>query len=52
MTPKRLIPWLSLFIADSLEFPDLVELVPSVNLNPEDENFYEGRDKDKFRKAG
>jgi hypothetical protein len=27
--------WMKLFVADSLMHPDMVELVPSKNLNPE-----------------
>ena len=39
-TPSILIEWLELFIQDSLEHPEMVVLVPAMNLNPEPYYYY------------
>jgi ribonuclease BN (tRNA processing enzyme) len=39
--PSTLMEWLNLFVKDSLEYPDMVVLVPSMNLNPENHYYYQ-----------
>ena len=33
--------WMELFVSDSLMHPEMVELIPSKNLNPEDKYYYQ-----------
>ena len=40
VTPTPMLEWMQLFINDSLENPELVHLVPSNDLNPEQSYFY------------
>ena len=35
ITPTPMMAWMEIFVRDSLHFPDMVVLVPSKNLNPE-----------------
>ena len=40
VTPSPMMEWMELFVADSLKHPEMVVLVPSKNLNPEDKYYY------------
>jgi len=40
VTPSPMLEWMHLFVKDSLIHPDMVVLVPSKNLNPEDKYYY------------
>ena len=41
VTPTPMMEWMRLFVRDSLKHPDMVELVPSRSLNPEDVYYYQ-----------
>jgi ribonuclease BN (tRNA processing enzyme) len=40
VTPTPMMSWMELFVSDSLRFPEMVVLVPSKNLNPENQYYY------------
>ena len=52
VTPTPMMEWMKLFVRDSLKYPDLVELVPSRSLNPEDRYYYQvyQRGRDEYEK--
>jgi hypothetical protein len=35
VTPPPMMAWMEMFVKDSLQFPNMVVLVPNNNLNPE-----------------
>ena len=41
VTPSPMMEWMQTFVNDSLQFPTMVVLVPSKNLNPEDSYYYQ-----------
>lgn len=41
VTPTPMLEWMRIFVNDSLNYPDMVELVPSKNLNPESSYYYQ-----------
>ena len=49
VTPTPMMSWMELFVKDSLRFPEMVVLVPSKNLNPENQYYYQLYDKSKYR---
>ena len=41
IVPSTMMTWLQLFVDDSLNWPDMVVLIPSKNLNPENSYYYQ-----------
>lgn len=41
VTPSPMMKWMQLYVSDSLNHPEMVVLVPSENLNPEELYFYQ-----------
>ena len=41
VTPSPMMKWMQLYVQDSLKHPEMVMLVPSENLNPEDQYYYQ-----------
>lgn len=39
--PSPMMKWMELFVSDSLMHPEMVELIPSKNLNPESHYYYQ-----------
>lgn len=40
VAPAPIIEWLEVFVGDSLRLPEMVVIVPSMNLNPETSYYY------------
>jgi hypothetical protein len=40
MTPTPMMEWMAAFAQDSLKYPEMVVLVPSKSLNPEEAYYY------------
>lgn len=49
VTPTPMMAWMEMFVKDSLRFPEMVVLVPSKNLNPENQYYYQIYDSSKYR---
>lgn len=49
VTPTPMMGWMKMFVKDSLKFPEMVVLVPSKSLNPEDKYYYQLYDSSKYR---
>lgn len=41
MTPTPMMEWMREFVQDSLKYPEMVVLVPSKSLNPEEVYYYQ-----------
>lgn len=49
VTPSPMMQWMEDFVNDSLRFPEMVVLVPSKNLNPEESYYYQDYSNNGYR---
>ena len=49
VTPTPMMAWMEIFVKDSLQLPEMVVLVPSKNLNPEEQYYYQQFDPSSYR---
>jgi len=49
VTPSPMMDWMKLFVSDSLKHPEMVELVPSKNFNPESQYYYQFYEENSYR---
>jgi ribonuclease BN (tRNA processing enzyme) len=49
VTPTPMMEWMKLFVSDSLDHPEMVVLVPSKNLNPETQYYYQKYEENSYR---
>lgn len=49
ITPSPMMTWMELFVKDSLKYPEMVVLVPSKNLNPENNYYYQWFDPGSYK---
>lgn len=52
VTPSPMMEWMKIFVSDSLKHKDMVVLVPSKNLNPEANYYYQFYEDNSYRDVG